>query len=353
MKKYLVSGLISLASVAAFAGVDLDIRADYKNLADYDDALGGTKDGENLFDFNRAKLIGSSKVSDDLVLKSRIDLRKAKKSDDKDSTSEFIEFAYAAHTLSEMFTVEAGKLDISVGGVELDYSAGDRYFTSLAADNQNEYMVGVNFVAKLAPGHTVSLLGANGMQEDKKGDMAVGLLYKGSVMEKVKLIASYVSLKKDLDYEFDYNLDEDTSDADESSITTTDVETTWLAVGAQVKLTETLTWDIDYLANTYVEAVGTDDIEETSIVTQFTYAMDNAKVSAKAESSKFDTGTKATTYDLMNYGIAVEYKPIADKDFRYHLAFTSSSQEYEHSALKSIEQQEIVLGFKLKTSLLQ
>jgi hypothetical protein len=83
--------------------------------------------------------------------------------------------------------------------------------------------------------------------------------------------------------------------------------------------------------------------------------MDNHAVKLMVESSQAKTGAATqVNYKFMGYGLAYEYKPMADTNFRYHVAYTSrTASNGDISGYQDRIENHVIFGAKLLADFLK
>lgn len=345
---------LSISGSVAFAeGIVLDTRFDQSSTSYNDDGIAGGNRNNSSFGFNRMRLLFSTKVSDQLSAKLRLNLLSAAASNAPESgLSKYIDYGFFSHQLNENIYLNAGKVIALIGGREAIVNPGDYYFASTAGaeilgrDTTAIWPVGA-ILGYQFDGHKVEFLAANTTNSDKSDidstkpsqtRQMVGLSFLGSLMDKkIQPILSYHQ---------------------DSEVENTE-KREYLAVGSRFSF-EQFEVDADYLMNSKsfkswtASAIG----NVKSMVLSLRYkATDKFHLVAKVDSATQERSLAAgvnpamTDYKIMQYGLAAEYAPIADAKFRYHVAYTTSDTKPDLGS--SVVEQKIMLGARLVHDLMK
>ncbi|MFN7825338.1 MAG: hypothetical protein ACK5P6_08250, partial [Pseudobdellovibrionaceae bacterium] len=362
-KTLIISGLLAASSAQA-GSLNLDLRFDYTSTA-YNDVRNtdGLPNNQRWYAQN-AKLDFQNKMNEELDYRVRLNLPSAatangtintdgttttNSNNKRDSLNNFVEFVYATHKMGNLsFTV--GKFASEIGGWEGNTSVAEQYTFSEAFDDNfftfstsptkksvaargNRYYAGARLGYKSEIGE-FSLHSANNRTDvtdktDGSGDLQqnqgwVAAAYKGSFAEKMfQPLISYhkVSQGKDKDY-------------------------TFTAVGLRTVIDAT-TLDLDYLSNIW-DGAGQDKDTLTAIVAAVSHKVSDqftAKLkTASSEKKDEDTGSSAKI-KAMTYGLGLEYKPMADQNFRYHLGYAMT--EWKPDGADKITRTEMTFGVRM------
>ncbi|WP_413576778.1 hypothetical protein ACLVWU_01885 [Bdellovibrio sp. HCB290] len=384
MKKLLVIAA-TLAASSAFAGVKLEVRSDYVNTPDYDNAAGQTTGGTSMFAPSVARLYLNGNVGD-AVVESAWNLRSF--------TPEFATSPYTGTSdLSKTMTVDkfvdhlwagkamgqwmfkAGKLEANTGGFEYQKSLhGDTYLVSMA--NRG---VGGSFLATGAgvdpvfaqtgalvanPENSSGISAAYSLTENHKFEAQItnqvnsgswtdydalngtanvrasdrghtyGLNYLGSFMEKMLIL--------------NVNYTAGTADVAPLGGAMTGQELTWLAASLRVNPMTDLTIDLEYFDNKNKQTGGAvDELKTTSTIVEARYNINGWVPVLKYEMSENKSDDADDQFKRTAFAAGVEFVPKADEAFRYHVAYTSiKDKDFGNAALKDMTKDMIVVGFK-------
>lgn len=336
MKTKLMVLAVMATAAQANAGITFDARTDWHNKGSYNDSANVEQKGYSEFEITRARLEMAGKLGENITGKARLDFLKDA-TVNKDAANSIVNYAYITHNATDMFAVSAGKMNLLTAGIEGQYNGADIYFTSLGGSGQKRNLTGVSFDVAPVENNWVSVFAVNNddTTDNNQKKMGYGLTYKGSFMDKsLTVLANYVSTHTGAqDAEKARNL---------------------MGVGVKYLPMADLTIDLDYFNNVDKEAAGTNDAKTSSIVAQVRYTVDQWSPIVKFESSNYDTGVDASSYDRTRMGVAVEYKPETDKNFRYHVAWDSQADKSKDSTLanQTVTQSQIYVGMRLVTDLL-
>ncbi|WP_413559708.1 porin [Bdellovibrio sp. HCB209] len=362
MKKFFLAALATTTAVsAANAGtLNFDARADYDTLT-YQDSP--TQLDSNKFYFKTIRLDYQGKVNEDLSYRLRAAYNKnaTTTAGAGDNSQTALEFAYITHKMGDL-SLQMGKLGSEYGTFESQTSGADLYLTSQAytktgpngalvgqylSSSNLLYVLGAKLAWTITPDQSLSLVAfktpdtltattpppvatSNAMME--------GLIYKGAFMEKtLKVMASY-----------HYGVG--TNSKDKYNLGSAGINWSFLP-----------TWnaEIDYTTSSFEADAGGAKDSINSIIGKVAYTgfeQWTPRLEVISSEEKVETNATATnngTNKFMGYGAVVEFKPIADTNFRYHVAYSNTTQEMANSALKDAKVDQITVGVRLNSDLLK
>jgi hypothetical protein len=350
MKKLLLTTLVTTAlgaSALAAGTISMDGRADYEANT-FNDAA----NRNNNTRFNIQTLRVDAKGNLDEATQFRLRYRfnnptsginagtSARGYNQRDSVNRNLDFAYVQRKFMDNLSLQVGKFNTDIGGIEGMTSGPDLYFTSQAYQEQNEfrYATGAKLMFNFAENHEIDLMSTNQEVDVVDANPAgagtsfgqnhetYGVVYKGSFMDK--------TLQPVLSWHNDKTQPTTASNplGGLNAATPRDVDANYYAAG--------LKWDFapvfveaDYLYDTFKDLRQVGDTDKTtSIVATVGGRMDNWVGKLKYEHSEAEAftapGTSGKTkYD--GYQAAVEYLPTNDKTFRYHVAYVSRDTKPE------------------------
>ena len=370
MKKLVLFSSIIAASATAQAGsLSLDLRADM-NSTNYNEKaeLGNAGISDDTSDFTKfyiqtGRLDYKGKLNDDTSF--RLRWRFAGKDQGamskRDSANSTLDYAYVDHKISDMFSITAGKISGAVGAFEGSTSGADMYFTSEAYNgtsflNSGTRLVGfTNNLYTTGVQGTFSMAGQDLMVQSTNSDNSIGRsssVGNGDVLENSKLsqnktmtgvIYKGAFLEKTLNVILSNHFQNFNSD------TKTDLT----AFGLQYK-TEELTAMVEYFVNKYKSLSGTstlnDQLTSTVVTVKYTLGQWTPVLKFSSSEEKLD-GTTEVKNKYTSYGAAVEFKPKAEDNFRYHIAYNSRTMKPDGSDDKSM--QEVMVGMKILADFLK
>lgn len=129
-----------------------------------------------------------------------------------------------------------------------------------------------------------------------------------------------------------------------------------MAVGVKYD-TEMFAVEADYLADkagSYTTADKDDDL--TTMQVGFAYKMDQWTPKVKIESTTATVNSTASTavkYTFTGTQIALEYKPVKDDMFRYHLAYWSRETKNDVTGSTATTDKQIILGTRILADFLK
>ncbi|MBL7670493.1 MAG: hypothetical protein JNM39_08400 [Bdellovibrionaceae bacterium] len=365
----LVSGLTAHAGSISF-----DTRADLLS-NDYDNA--STSADNTQFKLDTVRLDSKGKLNDSVSYRLRLRFNEDRSTtgtvSKRDSTGADLDLAFVTNKFNDSMALTVGKFATDMGGYEGSVSGADLYMKTIGNGGGrgigDKYYTGTKFAYSFAD-QEVALHVANqtadasGLANDgtttgafNQNKFMTGLVYKGTFMDKaLTAIASYHT------QEGRFN-----SSAGAPTAPGTDdpkYKNTYMAVGAKYD-TDMFTVDADYLMHTlggytvaYSATQAAKDDTLNTMQVGFAYKMDQWTPRLKIESS---TATKAsatvadTKYTYTGTQLAIEYKPVKDDMFRYHLAYWSrdTKTDVPSSASVTTTDKFIVLGTRIMADFLK
>lgn len=349
---------IAMASSLAHAGsLKFDMRTDMDSV-DYNAANGGKNSTSFLTTQGRLDFNGA--FNEDLTYRLRWRfIVPSVTTGGNDKTAGDIDYAAITHKMN-MLSVTVGKFAVDIGGHETIMPDPDYYFLSDAgkaiSSGFKNGAVSYLFPAKYNTGFKLALKSDLGevaaiVVNNPEGEFATtpkeqsrpftGLVYKGQFMEKTfSPILSWHQASMGLD---------------SVRASTTDSKATYLDLGLKYDVPEYYA-QFDWVDVTAAKVTDTAsfpgstsvDAKINSMVLDLGYKMENLTPKLKLESSQTkispDTGTesKSTTTGV---GLALEYKPWVDTDFRYHVAATQKSVKPEGADAKL--ENHIIVGVRI------
>ncbi|WP_413576802.1 porin [Bdellovibrio sp. HCB290] len=347
MKKFLIAALATTTAVSAHAGtINFDARADYDSKTYDESNLADTSQ----FYFKTVRLDYQGKATDDLTFRLRAAYNKAGTATTGagDNSQTALEFAYLTHKMGDMFSLQVGKLGSEYGAIESQTSGADLYLTSQAYTKQGVvgigatnsstlvggylstssllYVMGAKLIFNMTPDQNLSLVvfktpdvatsGAVAPAATTSNAMMEGLIYKGLFMDKnLRVMASY--------------------HMGTGNVPSTDDKFTLYSAGITYNFGGYVLAGVDYTNSAY-ERDG-DGAKDSiySIIGKVAYTgweqwVPRLEVIASEE--KVETNATAAnngTNKFMGYGAVVEYKPIADTTFRYHIAYSNTTEKFD------------------------
>lgn len=339
MKLALIAGTLLAGTLAHAGSLEYDFRFDSDNTQwnSGADGSGGTgsattnkKVDGTKFTVQTGRLDYKGKLNEDISYRLRMRFNRTQDSvNSNSSTNPTVDIASVTHKLNDSVSLTAGKFSSDMAGFEgatsgadiyfksqayrdLDYKSGNTFGTISSTDGDpGARLMSLLFVsgAKLAYAYgdnevAVTVAGNSDALEAQTKPL-VGLVWKGKFMEKaLSAIASYHTQSSDVP----------TPVYEKLNAATLGLK---YDVGAWFA-------QLDYNAFTFVNASRPKDDTTTSTVVEAGYKIDKAIVKAKIESSTVQTGSGTQAkYTYTGAGLAYEYKPYADTNFRYHLAYTT------------------------------
>lgn len=383
MKRMIATAILALAGFSAQAGVNVLVRGDYVNTPKFDNRAGTETPGSSIFRGTAVKVGLDGKVGDAFVT-GRLDAGFAPVA--VTSGDALVEYLYISREIVSGLTMHAGKLRGQNGGFEWESNQdADVYLATLA----NGGIGGLSsaqmgwagaYLAPAGASYTLSngynLLSAAGNQRGvgmtyKMGEQAIdlqvtnatnhgstssyrrnniGVYYNGSFADKMIMPR------------FGYmagSSDQGDSVSGLSLGNAKGYEDTYMNVGAKMKFAMVGVL-AEYISNTQkASATGGKADKVTSMYALVDYTIDAWKPFLKFESSEFtsqDDATLAASFKRTGLGVGVELTPKAGDAFRYHLAYSSTSDKYGTTtapAKETVSWAQLTVGVKYTSDLLK
>ncbi|MFP5520078.1 MAG: porin [Bdellovibrionia bacterium] len=353
MKKSLILASALLCGQAYAGSISFDGRFDYSSKSYNDDA---NEPSHSTFTAKSMRIDYQGKLNDDVSfrMRARLDQQDAEKNG-KDTLSKAVDFAFISHKMSDYLTLHLGKFSSEMGGFEGGTPSTDLYLNSEAYSGKTS--TGTSLVSGTTDYLNVSGIKAafkvgdftlSGMVTDrnKSGNVdpacttdcdqihdtqntkfLLGLVAKGNHMEGgLKSNISFYQEEKDKD-----------------------TKRTWTAVGLQGKVSD-FVLTADYLMNEYKKAAGTDKVN--SIVAHVAYSgIEQWTPALKVFSSQSEIG--ANKDNGTGISAVLEYKPVSEANFRYHVAYNNHTTKGDSTADKDLTMTEFVAGVRLNADFLK
>jgi hypothetical protein len=366
MKKFFLAALATTTAVsAAQAGsVNFDARADY-DTSTYTDS---TLRDSNKFYFKTIRVDYQGKVNEDLSFRLRAAYNKDGTSGGTngsaagDNSQTALEFAYLAHKMGD-FTLQIGKIGSEYGTFESQTSGADLYLTSQAYTKSGPngalvgrylsssnllYVTGAKAIYNFTPDQNLSLV-AFKTPEAAAGTaappaiatsnaMMEGLIYKGAFMDKTfKVMASY-------------HMGSGNPTADKYELASAGINWTFASA-----------WnlEVDYTTSSFkVDVTGKKDSIWSAIgklaYTGWEQWTPRLEIITSEETLETQAlGTNNGTNKFMGYGAVVEFKPVAETNFRYHLAYSNTTEQLLQSGSKDAKVDQITIGARMNADFLK
>lgn len=288
----------------------------------------------------------------------------------RDSMNNFVDLFFINHKVTDHLDLTAGKFSSEMGGWEHQITSADVYLFSNAYSGglsdlntqtkaiynaqtgqtistfswantgTTRYYTGVKFTQKWDD-QEMALHSADLTADDNTGATSsqtrtlTGLVYKGSFADKfVQPILSY----------HEGHLPGFTSDS----------KAKFMTAGLRFNCDEHII-DADYIQNLFEARTtpsggGAKDDSITSALLGWKKTFGLWTPQIKVESSVMKAA-ETKIYDVLGYGLALEYRPVAEESFRYHLAY--NSKEYSPASGDKMNLQEIIFGARIGADILK
>ncbi len=364
MKPIIIAALFLNAAIAHGASIVIDGRTDYDARTSNEDNVNRGYPNHNRIYLQTARVHMKGNLSDAASYGFRFHLNRSFNDNAltvKDGVNNgIVDLAYFSYKFADMVTLSVGKgwayangfyalnsppdryLNPVVGvstnwlggasfgfltGADLTFTFGDHEIRTQYFNEKND-----SFAATGAPANSV------GNYNGTRGGQ--GLVYRGNFMEKsLGIMASYHNW-----------------DASDSAATTKKAMTI-TTVGAKWTMDAlSLSFDINNGTNKGYQA--TKDLSILGYALLVGYKMDSLKpiLIASVEDEKSSDSTPGTTDVKTNYtklGLALEYYPEAESNFRYHVAYTTQSEKADTTNALTYTENHVVAGVRFSADLLK
>lgn len=372
MKRFFIL-LVTLATVQAFAigSLTLDMRTDMTSQTFNDEAkLAGAGVNNYRFNFQTARLDYKNNLNDSTSFRVRARLAGKNQGDItlRDGSNSTLDYAYAAHKISDMLKLTVGKLSSEVGGFEALIPGADNFYASeafggtkyfgvtagsgsvnLAGFSNTQYVTGAKLTATFGT-QDLSLIVANTDKSTVRlfptnGDVTtgtptafsqnkslLGLSYRGSLMEK--MVTTFASFHTETIAE--------------------DVKAEFIGAGAQMNINPFMV-QLEYLVNNSQSLSGTTILKDSlsTIQLRTAYNIDEqftAGLRVSSSEEKIDAAT-AFKNKYMTVGASLEFKPVAEDVFRYHVAYNDRTLTPEAGDNRKLN--EVIVGMRISADFLK
>lgn len=343
MKKTLFVLSNVVASAALAGSLNFDMRFDMDN-ASFDKDGGKPKYMKYYMQTGRVDWNG--KATEDLSYRLRLRFDKDQGAVNKrDSLNNTVDFAYLGHKMGD-FTLVAGKFDVMMNGFEGATAGPDLYFKSIAYGLGQRYMGGVAGAYTMGD-HSFTLANVNNVNDATEGANfnqthgVTGLIYKGAFMEKaMNVMASYHTANT----------------VAAGGASTKDGTNTYTTVGvkyAQGAWGGFFQYDMFSMENSG-DATKSDK-HNSMLLDGFYNLSESMTLKAKIESATYtsESTSPANKIAVTGTGLAFEYKPIKDTNFRYHVAYTTQSTKSDASGAVAAVENHMIAGVRLNADFLK
>lgn len=357
MKKIIVTTTV-LASTMAFAGdykINVEGRSDLTmNTTKTTPVTGAaTETKYTSFRNNIVRLNMFAQVNDSLSFRFRHRFtNEAGATVARDNSSDMTDFIYVDHKNS-FFTTRFGKQSWSnAAGRESMVGGSDVFITSDALTNfrsaVGEYRFGVSALVSPMEGHNLVLALSNPNKavtdttgNSKNNATAYGVYYTGSLMDKMVQPTFGLTIAP-----------QDKETAATAGSETKKANYTLMSFGLRSEVAG-FVFDADY--KTFTKAnrnagTNTAAVKETTKAMYFnaTYGINEFTPFVTYTNDKYTKESNATSnYKRNAMAFGVLYKPFADVNFRYHLAYTSATKKIDATTgTKETKDNNILFGIK-------
>lgn len=360
MKKLIVVSALAASTVAMAGDYKMNLEGRY-DLVNSKVTSGTSEDKYNNFSNGVIRLNMLAQVNDSLSFRFRYRFVKSAAAtaatigtvdtNRESAGGAQLDYLYVDHKNS-FFTTRFGKQNwVEAMGRETFVSATDAFVKSQAySDYQtafgSDYRAGVSALFKIMDTNNLAVAISNPNStitdttvKTNNSGLAYGVHYNGNFMNKlVQPVLSYQSAKQNGDTD--------------AAAKTKDGNNTVMAFGLRSEVVG-LVIDADYkqvkVANR--NDTGTTSAVETktkSMMANVAYSINEFTPFVTYINDKYTSETKAAEFKKSTLALGVLFKPMADVNFRYHLAYASSKKEKDGSAsnVATTEDKKIYFGIK-------
>jgi hypothetical protein len=390
--------VVNFAQPAAAGSINADLRIDYDSISYNSKTVDATyPTGSSVLNDSAGIKIQTGRVDfkgqtgDDISyrLRLRFDKDKSQNINKRDGVDSSVDYAYITHKATSIWNISAGKIASQIGGIEGNTPGSNLYTTSVAFQGTTAlggsrttgsknygilgarsllYYTGIENQIKFG-NHSFALQfanqeGATGVgygttpatgtagYDDNSGPSATyaqnklltGMIYRSQLLDKsLNLIVSYHTLNF-------------ASEANKASL---------FAAGIESVLTSALTLQYDYINNQYQTDMTSSKPQQYLIsnVVSGKYSFEHfaviAKVALTKESLEAGTKTEITknlTNDYLDYGVAGEFSPEKNKNFKYFAAYNRremnpDAQQLTRDMMRFSDQ--FIIGTKINADFLK
>ncbi len=371
--KSLLMVLVLMAGQAYGGKLIFGARVDALRQQFNDDAAASALGNNNFrYTFKTARLDYSNNLNDKTNVQARLTLNTDQGAVNKrDSLNNFVELFFINHKLVEGLELTLGKFSSDMGGTEFQYASADVYqfssaysggpaidgFARTAFNTKTgnslsaswtwtgtgtvRYYTGAKATYKFCD-QEVAIHTANLSSDELTAGTSsqtrtlIGGVYKGNFLEKkIQPILSF-------------------HEARLPNTAGTDAKLTFLAAGLKLTIANH-TFDVDYLVNNFKDrtALTNGNLESDhidSILVGWSKSFNQWSPRLKFESSRLKVAGEKI-FDVLGYSAALEWKPVPEDNFRYHLAYNGKS--YKPDSGNTLTSDEFLLGVRIAADILK
>lgn len=290
-----------------------DLRANF-----YDDSSG--QQSNNQFDVQYLRLDFKGNIDDDMKYRLRLRLDKTTIKDKALGISDFANYAYIEPKFNDLFSLRFGKLWTYQGGWEIDNSTSDVYLLSGIDDVVNSYALGVDPILTVQ-GQQFHFIATNSgvpyaSDATKNRFLNYGVAYQGMIVDIVQPMLSWQMMPK-------------TGWSKGISVWAAGLKVDPKPIGGEFD----------------VQGSSDDAIKEDLLSISGTLRWNPGafRPQLKVLYDMYSTDGNSTV-KILGFAPAIEYFPLADKDFRIHLAYTGKNSSPKGGT--STYDQQVFLGIK-------
>lgn len=353
MKKMITLAAVAAISTSASAfdyKFNLEGRADFISSNTKTTAQAGTTTSVKQNGFgasnNLIRLNMMGNINDTLSYRMRYRFNQEGTATSRDSSTTALDYLYVDHKNS-LFTTRFGKTNWAEAyGRESFISSTDLFLATAAYtaynDNIGNYRFGVSATTTFMETHKLTLAISNPNKtatdagtEQKNTSLAYAAHYSSVLFDKMfQPTLSYTLAPQDAD----------------AQASTTKGDYTMMAAGFRSEVAGFIV-DADWkkFEREKRTTAGADD-ETTSIFANVSYNINEFSPFVQYANDKFSDDLAANTaeYKKNTYVAGVMFKPYTDVNFRYHLAYSMSKQEFDAATAtnKEVKDNRVIFGIK-------
>lgn len=339
-----IIGIVVFGVMSAQAGsVNFDFRFDSDSSSFNNAAKSSGSKGSTNYIVKSGRVDFKGKINEELAyrLRWRFDKDSEVTPNKTDGLTKQVDYAFISHKLEDNLALTLGKFGSELGGFEGNTAAPDIYlqsqfYKSLATSYI--YVTGAKLAYNLGD-HELALLLINQSETTttEQSKSSYGFTYKGAFMEKtLSALLSYLTDEK-------------------QSLQAPDLKKTVGISSVGMKYDPKPYFvSFDYLIFDQKNQGAANEKNATnSMVAEFGYDLDGIipKIKYDMSENKVDNGTTTTKTKYDGVALGVEYKPIAQENFRYHLMVTQLTTKPETG--DSLFEQHFIVGTRISADFLK
>lgn len=343
MKKAFAALTVTAVAATAQAGsLNLDMRFDFTNKT-YNKEAATT--GDSNFGFQMGRLDYQGQLSEKTSFRTRLRFTSTDTGKSAhDNVGKHVDLAFVSQKLSDSTSLSIGRMTTDIGALEGRTASPDLYLKSAAygglsfnnTANARSYSGNYLYASGVKVGHKIgdhelTALIVNPAETDQNPENSrfmVGATARGTYMDK------------SLGYSLGFH---------DVALEAKDEKSNFLSGGVFYKMGD-VKFSGEYAANTYTDATKNKHVL-SSVIGGLTYTgIEGVTPALKVVSNTFkpNAGDKTTSTGLQG---VVEFVPVKEEPFRYHLAYSTISEKTGSAAAKTAN--EMVAGIRINADFLK